>query len=126
MPRHYATDDAARQTEPIGPTPCRPPRVISPAVSRRTLVYIGIALALLVGGRLLSSSNGPAPTPDQSMEAPVAPPSFTVKPVPPPAPFKHPPSSTMEVGVLTDRSADALSALLDRTGLAAAIPPRLC
>jgi len=95
-------------------------------VSRRTLVYIGIAIALLVAGRLFSSANGaPAPT-DQTLEPPVPPPSFTMTPAPPPTPFKHPPSSTMEVGVLTDRSADALSTLLDRTALAAAITPRLC
>jgi hypothetical protein len=97
-------------------------------MSRRTLIYIGIAVGLLVAGRLFSSSSGTqAPAPDQvPLEPPVPPPSFTARPAPPPTPFKHPPSSTMEVGVLTDRSADALNALLDRTALAAALPARLC
>ena len=77
---------------------------------------------------MLSGSNGSTvPAPDQApLEAPVPPASFTAKPAPPPTPFKHPPSSMMEVGVLTDRSADALNALLDRKALAAAMPARLC
>jgi hypothetical protein len=96
-------------------------------VSRRTLVYIGIAVALLVGGRLLSSSNGNQVIPEETpLQPPVPPPSLTAKPAPPPTPFKRPPSSIMEVGVLSDRSTDALDALLDRTALAAAIPARLC
>jgi hypothetical protein len=98
-------------------------------VSRRTLVYIGIAIALLAAGRLLSSSSNSSTVATAESSAPLeppVPPSFSVKPAPQPEPFKHPPSSVMEVGILTDRSADALKALLDRTALAAAIPPRLC
>jgi hypothetical protein len=100
-------------------------------VSRRTLVYIGIAIAMLVAGRLLSSSgrSAPASPPDDSAELalqPPVPPSFPIKPAPPPAPFKKPPSSIMEVGILTDRTADALQGVLDRTALSAALPARLC
>ena len=96
-------------------------------MSRRTLVYIGIAAALLVAGRLLSSSNGPpAPVPEEAPLQPPVAPSFPLKPQPAPSPFKRPPSSMMEVGVLSDRSADALNAVIDRAALAAAIPPRLC
>lgn len=96
-------------------------------MSRRTLVYIGIAVALLVAGRLLSSSNDSTPpTEFPSPEPPAPPPSFSAKPSPPPEPLKHPPSSMMEVGVLSDRTREALEALLDRDALAAAIPARLC
>jgi hypothetical protein len=101
-------------------------RLICAAVSRRTLVYIGIAIALLVGGRLLSSSNGAPKLDEAPLEPPVPPPSFSVKPPPPPEPFKRPPSSVFEVGVLSDRSKDALEAILDRASLAAALPARLC
>jgi hypothetical protein len=104
-------------------------------VSRRTLVYIGIAVVLLVGGRLFSSaSNGSPGTPAESEgpnsgvaapSAPIASPSAMAALSHAP-PFKHPPSSMAEFGVLTDRSADSLSTLINRATLASAIKPALC
>jgi hypothetical protein len=101
-------------------------------VSRRTFVYIGIGIALLVAGRLFStgatSATGGPETADNTtdLQAPEPPPSFSMKPAPPPAPLKRPPSSMMEVGVLCDKTPEALAALMDREALAAAIPPKLC
>lgn len=105
-------------------------------VSRRTFVYIGIGVALVIGGRLFSSiGKNPSISTDQSSAsdagaddarsgpAPFASP-FTAPSKGPP--FKRPASSIAEFGVLTDRSADSLSSLIDRATLAAAIKPALC
>ncbi len=101
-------------------------------MSRRTFAYIALAVLLLVGGRLLSTgapNMAATPTAEGTAEAPLEPPvapSFPVKPTPPPAPLKRPPSSVMEVGVLCDRTAEAAAPLLERDALAAAIAPKLC
>lgn len=96
-------------------------------MSRRTLVYIGIAVALLVGGRLFSSGGGaPSPesaSPSSTVTAPVVPSATAPFHAPP---FKRPPSSMAELGVLTDRSAKDVEARLDRGALATAIDPALC
>ena len=95
-------------------------------MSRRTLAYIGLAIALLVGGRLLSTSSppsSPSPEPESSVPAPVPFPSVAQHPA---TPLKRPPSSVAEYGILTDRPEAELEALIDRTALATAIPQRLC
>ena len=95
-------------------------------MSRRTLAYIGLALAILVGGRLLSTSStpsSPSPEPEASIPAPTPFPSVAPHPA---TPLKRPASSMAEYGVLTDRPEADLEALIDRAALSAAIPPRLC
>jgi hypothetical protein len=110
-------------------------------------VYIGVAVALLVGGRLFSSAGhasggdpegagsaaGEAFQPSASFASPSAPGPLGPSPFASGAgslahgpPFKRPPSAQAELGVLTDRGADALSGLIDRAALAAAIKPALC
>lgn len=97
-------------------------------MSRRTLIYIGIGVALLIGGRLFSTAaNEVAPTGDPApLQEPAAPATITVKPAPPPTHLKRPPSSMMEIGVLCDRTPEQLGRLMDRDALAAAIPAKLC
>jgi hypothetical protein len=96
-------------------------------VSRRTFAYIGLAIAVLVAGRLLSSSSSspspPPPEPDLTTPEPRPFPSVAPRA---PTPLKRPASSVAEYGVLTDRREADLEALVDRSSLAAAIPARLC
>ena len=105
-------------------------------VSRRTLVYVGIALAILVVGRLLSS---PSPNTPAAPTASSAQPSAT--PAPGEAesallaavasashatPLRRPASSVAELGVLTDESEADLAAVLDRNQAAELVHPKHC
>jgi hypothetical protein len=97
-------------------------------VSRRTLVYVGIAVVLLVAGRLLTSSPPPVPVPDEpvpllssSTPIPTALPSASA-----PLPVRRPPSSVAEFGVLTARTEDQLEEHIDPSALSVRVTPDLC
>jgi uncharacterized protein DUF2314 len=92
-------------------------------VSRRTIVYIGIALGLLALGRLLST-RAPPSTPAATSSGVQASLSSSA---PAPAPtLRRPPSSVATLGVLTDRPQADLDAIIDRDALAGLIVPKYC
>ncbi len=97
-------------------------------MSRRTLVYIGIAVALLVAGRLLTRAPEPAPTPVEPV--PILPSAFHIPTALPsasvPLPVRRPPSSVAEFGVLTARTEDRLQEQIDPAALAVRVTPELC
>ena len=97
-------------------------------MSRRTLVYLGIAVALLVGGRLLTSSPAPVPTPVEPVQSPYGaiPTSTTLPSASAPLPIRRPPTAIAEFGVLTDRSEDQLESRIDDASLAMLVTPDLC
>ena len=97
-------------------------------MSRRTLVYIGIAVALLVAGTLLTRSPAPVAVPDEpvpllssSTPIPTALPSASA-----PLPVHRPPTSVAEFGVLTARTDDQLDEHIERSALALRVTPDLC
>jgi hypothetical protein len=97
-------------------------------VSRRTLVTLGIAVALLVVGRLLTRSPEPVPTPVEpvpllpsALPIPTALPTASV-----PLPVRRPPASMAEFGVLTARTDDQLDEHIDRGSLTVRVTPDLC
>jgi hypothetical protein len=92
-------------------------------VSRRRLVYIGIAVALLVLGRLLSSRSSPPPPAPPVTSAPVP---TTTTSAPPGTHLRHPASAVVELGVLTDRPRAELEALLDPAAVGALLQARHC
>ncbi|HEY8039556.1 MAG TPA: DUF2314 domain-containing protein, partial [Polyangiaceae bacterium] len=96
-------------------------------MSRRTLVYIGIGIAVLAFGRLLSTS-GTTQTPEPPAGSGTATASVPVSPSATAAPraFKRPPSAMAELGILTDRPEAELEALIDRESLAARVMPKHC
>ena len=100
-------------------------------MSRRTSLYIGIALALVILGRLLSTWTPAATPPGVSLSpsssshsndsaagsSPVA---------PPPATLRRPSPSVAVLGVLTDRPRADLDALVRRDRMAALVAPAYC
>jgi len=97
-------------------------------VSRRTLVYLGIAVAILIAGRLLTSSPAPVPSPVEPVPVvpsgvpiPIAVPTAAV-----PLPVRRPPSSMAEFGVLTARTDDELEEHIELSALALRVTPELC
>jgi hypothetical protein len=95
-------------------------------VTRRTLVYVGIGLALLIVGRLVTRTTTtapPAPT-DSTATSPTGPPAVPVPTAQ--TPLRRPPNATTELGVLTDRADGDLRAIIDREALAARVTPDLC
>jgi hypothetical protein len=92
-------------------------------VSRRRLAYIGIAIAVLVGGRLFSTRSRP-PRPEPSATA--ASPTPEEASAPTDAPLRHPPSAVAELGILTDRQPGDIESALDRDAVAALLRPALC
>jgi hypothetical protein len=93
-------------------------------VSRRTIAYVGIALALLAAGRLLATRGAPSPAPLASTGTPSASASAPA-PEPPPL-LLRPPQAVAEFGVLTDKPQTELAALIDREALAASLKPAQC
>lgn len=87
---------------------------------RRRLAYIGIAVALLVAGRFLSTPKAIAPTP------PSAPVASRAPEEPSAAPLKHPPSSVSELGVVSLRPESELRELADRDRVASLVQPAHC
>jgi hypothetical protein len=93
-------------------------------VQRRTLVYIGIGIALLVVGRLMTKAPATAPAAPADSTIP-----STTAPAPPPTvqtPLRRPPNATTELGVLTDRAESDLRALIERDTLVSHVTPDLC
>jgi len=97
-------------------------------VSRRTLVYLGIAVGLLVVGWLLTRSPAPVlapvepvPLPPSATPIPTALPTASA-----PLPVRRPPSSMAEFGVLTARTDDQLDAFIDLSALSVRVTPDLC
>lgn len=94
-------------------------------MSRRTLLYIGIAVAVVIVGGLISKSK-PAPR-----AAPTTP-TMIYDASPPPAPkvvkvLKRPSNSLVEFGVLTDRPLSDLDDLCDdRTAVANLVRAKHC
>jgi hypothetical protein len=107
-------------------------------VSRRTLLYLGIAVAVVVAGSLASrrtssrQDDGPTPSSSPSADdraatspsALAAP--FPVPAEPPPTPFRRPATAVAEYGVLTTRTEDELKPTLDREKLVALVTADLC
>ena len=97
-------------------------------MSRRTLVYLGIAVALLVGARLLTRSPTPVPVPDEPVPLPPssAPIPTALPSASAPLPVHRPPTSVAEFGVLTARTDDQLDEHIERSALALRVTPDLC
>ena len=101
-------------------------------VSRRTAVYLGVALALLALGRLLSRGSVASPTPQPAV--PDASPPAPSASAPPSAPaasatrpsLPRPLSSIVSFGVLTARARSDLRGATDREAVVKAIGPGLC
>ncbi|HEY3819468.1 MAG TPA: DUF2314 domain-containing protein [Polyangiaceae bacterium] len=97
-------------------------------MTRRTLVYLGIAVALLGTAWLLTSSPKTVPAaPDPAPSAPSVP--LTQIPIPTasaPLPIRRPPSSIAEFGVLTAKNEDQLQEMIDPAALAVRVTPDLC
>jgi hypothetical protein len=105
-------------------------------VTRRTLLYIGLGVGIVVVGALVSSSStrssgpsgepavstGSSPTSSGRGPLPFPLPSTTSTPLP----LRRPASSVAEFGVLSAKSEEALRALADRGAVAAAVTPDLC
>ncbi len=111
-----------------------------PAVSRRTLLYLAIAVGLVVAATLVSrpeeapdrrtgsSREGMPPVPPERQRRP-RPPLFPVpEAAPPPVPFRRAGDvrAAREYGVLTSRTEDELRPVLDRAHLATHLTPDLC
>jgi hypothetical protein len=94
-------------------------------VSRRTLIYIGIAVVLVVAGRLLSNSGRKTPSEPTTG-------TMILDASPPPAPkpvktLKRPANSLAEFGVLTDRPVTELDDLCDdRVAIANLVRAKHC
>jgi hypothetical protein len=97
-------------------------------MSRRTLVYLGIAIALLVGARLLTSSPAPVPTPVEPVPVVSAEPPtpIAVPTASAPLPVQRPAKAVAEFGVLTARTEEQLGERIDVASLAARLTPDLC
>jgi hypothetical protein len=104
-------------------------------VSRRTLLYLAVAVGLVVAATLVSRSEevpdrrtgsrgGDAPVPPNATVDLAAP--FPVPEAAPPVPFGRPARSVAEYGVLTSRTEEELRPLLDRARLAIHLTPDLC
>jgi hypothetical protein len=94
-----------------------------PPVSRRTLLYVGFALCVLLVGRFLSTRGGSL-SPALAPETPSATGSASAPPRDPP--LRRPANATAELGVLTDRSEAELAPLLDRAALAESLTAAIC
>ena len=94
------------------------------AVSRRTAVYLGVALALLALGRLLANRGAASSTPPPAVSN-AAPPASSASAAPR-APLAHPLSCVVAFGVLTARARSDLGATVDREAVGRAIGPDLC
>jgi hypothetical protein len=114
-------------------------------VSRRTFVYLGIAVAGMIVAVALAmrprTATEPAlgtPSPSSSSGAGVSTASTPMSAesslaaalasatAPQPLPVRRPAASVVELGVLTDRPEDALQTGIERTSLAARVTPDLC
>jgi hypothetical protein len=93
-------------------------------VSRRTLAYVGIALALVAAGSMLATRTAPSRAPVPPTAAPPASASAPAPELPPL--LQRPPQAVAEFGVLTDKTQAELAPALDRDALAGALKPAHC
>jgi hypothetical protein len=94
------------------------------SVSRRTLAYLGVALALLAAARILWSPRSAPPAAAPEASAPSAGPSASAPA--PVVPLRRPPNAVAEFGVLTDMTEAQLAPLVDRDALGASLKPDHC